>query len=202
MPFTVVWSPRHMAMNTPEQSIIEMYKLGHNYQTIANVLHVGTNSISKTIKSYNNTGQIPNASKRGRPILISKEIKEFIEIKTLLEPSLSSAQLTKKIEECFHVSITHQYVSKIRNELKFNYRPWKQEQDLTPKQMQSRIEFSRKMLTQSSYLNKIAFSDESRFVLGKDNQWVWMRRGEYIEQTILKKAKFPKSVMIFGVIAY
>jgi hypothetical protein len=49
-------------------------------------------------------------------------------------------------------------------------------------------------------LNSICFSDESRIVLGHDNQWVWYRRGENNPSANIETAKFPQGVMIFAVI--
>jgi hypothetical protein len=49
-------------------------------------------------------------------------------------------------------------------------------------------------------LHSICFSDESRVVLGHDNQWVWYRRGENNPSANFETAKFPQGVMIFAVI--
>lgn len=57
------------------------------------------------------------------------------------------------------------------------------------------------MIDQLSLLPPIAFSDESRFVLGDDKKWVWVRKGEYTPSSMVTSVKFPQSVMIFAVIA-
>jgi hypothetical protein len=49
-------------------------------------------------------------------------------------------------------------------------------------------------------LGKICFSDESRVVLGRDNQWLWYRRREADPATYAPMTKFPPSVMVFAVI--
>lgn len=50
------------------------------------------------------------------------------------------------------------------------------------------------------HLQELIFSDESRFVLGTDNRWVWRRRGEDIEEIYEKKDKFPESIMILAAV--
>ena len=57
------------------------------------------------------------------------------------------------------------------------------------------------MLEQKYYLDKIAFSDESRFVFGKDSKWVWMKKGEYTKNSVYESKKFPQSVMVFAIIS-
>jgi hypothetical protein len=49
-------------------------------------------------------------------------------------------------------------------------------------------------------LESICFSDESRVVLGHDNQWVWYRKGEDNPSANVETMKFPPGVMVFAVI--
>ncbi|GFS87624.1 transposable element Tcb2 transposase [Trichonephila clavipes] len=53
---------------------------------------------------------------------------------------------------------------------------------------------------------KVVFSDESRFVLGTDNNrvWVWRRPGERYNPpyTVLRHTARTAGVMVWGVIAY
>jgi hypothetical protein len=49
-------------------------------------------------------------------------------------------------------------------------------------------------------LDTIAFSDESRVVLGTDKQWVWYRKGECNVSANVTSQKFPPGVMVFAVI--
>ena len=46
----------------------------------------------------------------------------------------------------------------------------------------------------------IIFSDESKFQLNANHQWVWTRRGEYNEHCFVDRTKFPSSIMVFGAI--
>jgi hypothetical protein len=46
----------------------------------------------------------------------------------------------------------------------------------------------------------IHFSDESRFIMGADKQWVWYLRGEENLSDTIHTQKFPQSSMIFAVL--
>jgi hypothetical protein len=56
------------------------------------------------------------------------------------------------------------------------------------------------MLEQLESLSLIHFADESRFVLGDDNRWLWYRRGEENATAERPTRKSPPSVMVFAVI--
>ena len=184
-----------------EKSIVELSQRGYTYAQIAELLHVGVHRIGNVLHYFHKTNEIPKPSKRGRHPKITQSMKEYIEIKTLQDAHLSSRCLAVELKNTFNQSISSQYVSKIRNDLRFKFSPPKHDQELTPEHIEKRMEFCKKMLLQKEYLNKIAFSDESRFVLGKDNRWVWTRKGEYSKSSVASTQKFPKSVMIFAVIA-
>ena len=185
-----------------EKSIVDLYQNGLAQQQIAKVLHVGNHRVGDVIKKFNQTGQIPNPKKRGAKPKVTDEMKRFIEIKTLQDASIPSRSIATEIQNNFGKSISTQYVSKLRNEMQFHFRPPKHQQSLTNEQIQRRISFCEKMLSQNYYLNKISFSDESRFVLGKDNRWIWVRKGDFTKNSYTTETKFPQSIMIFGVIAH
>jgi hypothetical protein len=48
--------------------------------------------------------------------------------------------------------------------------------------------------------SKIVFSEESRFVIGDDDRWRYLRRGEWNETAFGTHVKYPASVMIWGAI--
>jgi hypothetical protein len=47
---------------------------------------------------------------------------------------------------------------------------------------------------------KIIFSDKSRFALGEDHRWQYLRRNEWNATAFVRSTKFPESVMIWGAI--
>ena len=106
-----------------EKQIIALYKQGMSQLEISKDLHVGTKRIGRAISVFNKTNEIPKPLKRGRPQVISDDIRKYIEIKTLQNASLTSVAISRNVQDNFHIPISQQYVSQIRNELKFHYRP-------------------------------------------------------------------------------
>ena len=89
-------------------------------------------------------------------------------------------------------------MNRVEHLLNFKFLPPKVKQNLTQRQMQKRILFARRVLIDGITGDQIVFTDESRFVLGTDNRWVWRRRGEDIDEIYEKRDKFPDSIMIFA----
>jgi hypothetical protein len=63
-----------------------------------------------------------------------------------------------------------------------------------------RTAFCTKMLAMREVLRTIHFSDELRVVLGGDRRWIWYRPGEDNPEASSALRKFPRSLMVFGVI--
>ena len=84
-----------------EKSIVELYQNGCSQEQITKLLHVGNHRASGVIREFLQTGQIPQPRKRGRKPKITEEMKNFIEVKTLLDASLSSVSLATEVESNF-----------------------------------------------------------------------------------------------------
>lgn len=184
-----------------ERLIVEFHLNGLTQDEIARKLHCGKRRVNNTLKRFADEGKIPSAMRRGAPVKITDDIIEFIEVKTLQDASLTNGDIKKLINDIFKISISEQSVSNVRADLHFKYSPPKVEQNLTQKHREDRKAFCQKMLGLNESLKIIAFSDESRFVLGDDKKWVWVRKGEYTKNSTITSVKFPQSVMIFAVIA-
>ena len=79
-----------------EKAIIELYRQGKTHRYIANTLHVGLRKVGNVIHFYKNTNEIMKPPKRGRKPTISENIKEYIEIRTLQDATLSSTRTNRK----------------------------------------------------------------------------------------------------------
>ena len=118
-----------------EHAIVELYRQGNTHRYIANTLHVGLRKVGNVIHYYNKTSDILEPSKRGRKPKITENIKQYIELRTLQDAALPSVKLASEISQNFKESISHQYVSQIRKDMKFHYSPQKHQQELTEKQI-------------------------------------------------------------------
>jgi transposase len=161
---------------------------------------VGPNRVSRVFHYFQENQTLPPPRCRGRPKKVTQEILDFIDIRTLQEARLSLGELRAEIEQRFNTRFCNSTMRTIRSNLGFNYQPARHVQDLRDYQIEARTDFCRKMLQHPEEFALIHFSDESRFVLGDDKQWVWYRRGEENPSADAPTRKFPPSVMIFGVI--
>lgn len=88
--------------------------------------------------------------------------------------------------------------------MRYQYKPPQNSHLLNEYQKKYRVTFSNTLLTmyykKEIDLLQINFSDESRFVLGDDKQWVWRRYGERNDTAIVSQVKFAPSVMIYAAI--
>ena len=107
--------------------------------------------------------------------------------------------MVQMIESRFGIKLCEKTVANARAELGFKYRPPMHVQELTSDQKEQRFQFSQ--YAYSHFVNeKIVFSDESRFSLGPDNRWVYIKRGNWTESAMSTSSKFPLSVMFWGAI--
>ena len=167
-------------MNQIKQKIINLYQKGNTYQQIVNELHVGIHRVSNTIRSFLSTQKVPDCARRGRLPKVTEGIKEFIEIRTLQDSTLTSRKLANEINDNFHQLITGQYVSQLRQKLKFHYGPPKHQQNFTVDQIEKRKIFVKRCLGNKNGYEKspflmspVLFSEKitNGFGRGKANMW-------------------------------
>ena len=79
---------------------------------------------------------------------------DFVEIKSLQDPSISSRILANKISNNFNINLYNESVHKTRQQLKFHYRPPQRAQELSEIQKQNRCSFCQNLLEQIEWLQK------------------------------------------------
>jgi transposase len=185
---------------TKEALIIRLHGQAMTHRAICVALGVGLHRVVNALKSYQNTGLVPEPLSRGPRKKITKAILDFIDIRTLQNARLSNTQLVADIKARFHVDLHRTTVSEKRKLMGFRYQPPRHTQQLTQAHIDARREFCKFMLASPAWFPLIHFSDESRFVLGDDKRWVWYRRGEENESATVSTQKYPPSLMVFAVI--
>jgi transposase len=183
-----------------EARILELHAQGYTRDAICSTLHTGEHRVSRTIRLFDETGQIPATRIGGRPRKVTDAILDFIDIRTLQAASLPSTRLGMEVKERFGVQLAKSTIVTARNKMGFHFQPPRHSQVLEPRHKEERREFCDRQLSQPQYLPTIHFSDESRFVLGDDKRWIWYRRGEENDSAFHHKQKFPPALMIFAVI--
>ena len=190
-------------ITTDEEKIIFAFTRGFTIRKIKEAFHFGTSKVSETIKYYKRTGNVPKSQQREPPKLTS-EVLAHIHSMIFADAHITLQKMQKGIAERFQIAVSLTTVARGCATMKYQYKPPKHKQMLTPKQIADRVSFAYTLITMyysnDIELGSIIFSDESRFVLGDDKRWVWRRRGEYNPTSYKQTEKFPSSVMIYGAI--
>ena len=173
---------------------------GASYRQIQDIFHISPNQISKIKNHYLQTGGAYINNELNHYTVNNVHTRSLIEVYTLQDPTISCQKISNMLKDKHQIRCSTGSVWKIRNELKFSYKPPKIRTKLTEKQKKNRMQFCLTALDLYDGLGPIIFSDESKFTLESNKKWVWRRRGEYNDEIFTDRIKFPASVMIFGAI--
>lgn len=184
---------------TYEEAIIELYLKKKCPRQIRLCLGVGFGRIRKTIKFYESYGMIPDPRSPGRPSKATERTLQAIEALTIANRKQSSADLAHQLSENGIVLSTTS-VWRYRHQLHFNFKPPKQRQALSQAQKENRLIFGHSILNSELDLERIVFSDESRFCIAADNSWIWYRRGELSDNVFKETEKYSQGIMMYGAI--
>lgn len=179
---------------TKEMKIVFMVFCHYSENVITKFVHVSKTTyqdIKKRIRLGKLNKNDPTIPKR---VLAQDEVESL----RYIYPHLSDARIAQLVTKNTSIQISRATVNRIEHLLRFHFLPPKIRQNLTETQMMKRILFCRRVLIDEISGDEIVFTDESRFVLGTDNRWVWRRRGEDIDEIYEEKDKFPDSIMIFA----
>ena len=188
---------------TDEEKIVNAYQFGFTQRDIKGY-GFGSSKISRVIKEFNETHTIPKKLKRGAPSKLTPDV--LLDIDNLIKENakVTLTKMAQTISRKKEINISKTTISRGCNLLRYHYKPPQRTINLTEIQKLNRVNFSKIMLSKSFNgevdLHSIVFSDESRFILGDDKQWVWRRYGEKNGTAVRKTDKFPPSLMIYGAI--
>lgn len=137
----------------------------------------------------------------GRPRAVNQEMMRYMDDLWSINALISDDQMCTMINARFGTHLSRPTITRRRRELRYEYRPPKVIQNLSPEQRAIRVEFCRFVLERREEYRVIVFSDESRFARGPDNGWRRIKRGVYNETCFVEKEKFTQGVMVWGAIA-
>lgn len=147
----------------------------------------------------NGESQIPNLV---RPNKKTKEIKYFIIINSIFYQETSSEKVAQFITESYGISISASTNRNARHRYGFKFGTRIYVLHLDENAKNKSILFCN-WITKIPFYNKnIIFSDESWFILGPYNYYVWKYEGEVYNSISQEKVSPPKKVMIWGGIGY
>ena len=128
----------HQANVQVGTTIRAMRPQGFSIQTIKKALHVGQARIKWCIE---NEEEACFHDVRGRPPVVTPEIRNFVEECTLFDGRLSNADMSDQVQQAFGVHIHSTTIAHLQQDLKFKYRPRIICQQLTPVRREQRLCF-------------------------------------------------------------
>ncbi len=183
-----------------EQAIVRLFHDEHySMSKIRKAIHVGQVRIRYVLKKFDETGQIPNQLKKGRPSKANPDILNQITNLTIQNRVISGESISQFFLQN-NIQISPSTINRYRKDiLEFDFKPPKVKQFLSEENIASRILFSNSILSSEKIeSNRIIFSDESRFCLCSDGYWRWYRKCDNGDDVYTKKHKFNTGVMFFG----
>jgi hypothetical protein len=172
---------------------------------IMQMLHVGGHHFREVRDHFKATGEVL-MSQMGRPKKFGEGLKDKIDCQTMMNPGMSGRRMAAESKTLFGQSVSRATIDSIRKELHFRFLPKISRQILTSVQIQQRLQFAQSLKNGENGFKfgkmMLVFSDESRFCLGSDSNWVWRRLGEDVEEIYHDTVKFPKGIMVWGAIGH
>jgi transposase len=198
----VDWPPADVPdLGNRSQSIAFLLRCGKSYDEIALKCHASKRDISKVKKAIEAGIELPVPKHRGRPSVITPEVVQDVRDMTTEDPHLGSGKLAHCLREKFHVEISRQTVSAIRNELRFRWTKARHCPLIDSEQERKRIAFCQESLEGTiDWTQDVIISDESRFGLYDDSRSMWIQRGVYSQRTFQPVPKHDTSIMVWGAI--
>ena len=188
-----------------KQSIISLYKCGKTQREIKETLHVGSDTVSTTIKEFNDNGFIlkEDPPKKGPPFKrTNPTFLTFLMASTLANRKASAEEIAQKWnsenQNIFHISPTS--VLRAKHDNQYSFKPPKIYQELSEQQIQKRKIFAISMLSANPNFDLFIFSDESRICLKPDNSFIWYKRGEMTDDVFNQYSKQELGVMVWAAI--
>ena len=186
--------------------IIILHKEGYSQRAIHQKLGISRGGIQHTIKKFEETGQVDDLERNGRPRKLSKSDEHFLKVTSLRNRKKSSKELTQDLKDASGPSV-HPCTTRrslIRSGLKGRVAAKKP--FLRKGNRQKRLVYAKnhKNWTENQW-QKVLWSDESKFEIFGSNrrQYVRRRAGErYNSECLQPSVKHGGgSVMVWGCIS-
>lgn len=187
-------------MNCKAAKIAHYLSLGKTQFEISHLCNCSYSTISKVKNAIEKNLSLPLISDSRFKTTITPEISIFIEEETIKFPNESDEQVAHKIFDKFRITISRSTVNRFRHNSRFAYKKPRVCQDLSEEQKKERVKFAYSMLKSGIDMQKIIFSDESRFEFQDDSGRLWRRYGENNIQTTSFKKKFAQGIMVYAAI--
>jgi hypothetical protein len=174
--------------------------LGRNVSDTAWVLKKSRQTIYNVLKWHAN--DLTRPPKIGRPIKFTDEMKLFIVLHTIAQPTVSGEEMSRMINQQFGTTVSRTLVNNFRNSRAFKYRNRIKVLPFTPVHLANRINFATEFLQSGIPHRNLLFSDEKWFFRENVNGKVWKLKGMVYDGVTAIAQQYPMKVLIWGCIGY
>lgn len=189
---------------TSEQRAIVMheYNKGNGYKKISKATGFSISTIKKTIKRFQERGDLQSRQRSGRPVKLTTRDKRVLVRLTKKERFQSSTQLSKDLEESTGSRVTPGHLRKVLIKEGMRARRPRKKPFVNERQRQARLNWAKahQHWTVEDW-SKVIFSDESNFDLQNHSGLVTVRRSQgeaFRVECCLPTVKHPTTIMIWG----
>lgn len=148
------------------QTMQVLRNLGHTVNEIASILNCGRATVFRQLKKFKLNGNFLDKQKPGRPRKITEQIE--LRLVSLVESNrkLTSALLSKTIQEEFDLSVSDQQIRKVLNKHGYVGGVCSRKPLLREANKVKRLAFARKHVNKPlTFWYKVLFTDEKKFEL-------------------------------------
>jgi hypothetical protein len=124
-----------------EAKTIELHLRHFTPEEIAAVLTTGLNRMSGCLRELHDSGTDPDSHHIGRPSIRGSELISFVETQTLQTPSVSEADLARKVSKHLGLPSSRSMVNAIRRGMRFKHQPLCHPQVLTGSHIAAQVAF-------------------------------------------------------------
>jgi transposase len=195
--------PRATELTDFERGIIVGLHLGgkHTHQEIAAIVRRSKGAVQGVIERYIDGGFTTATQRSGRSSKLSKRDERQLVREVKKDRSITLEPLTEAFNKSLTISVSSRTVQRTLHNYGFYSRVAKKKPLVTEKNKKIRLEWCKRMKNWKEEWDKVIFSDESRYLIFKNDahKLVWRRCDEkYKQDCLAPTVKNSDGVMVWG----
>lgn len=195
--------PRATELTDFERGMIIGLHLGgkHTHQEIAAIVRRSKGAVQGVIERYVDGGFTTATQRSGRSSKLSKRDERQLVREVKKDRSITLEPLTEAFNKSLTISVSSRTVQRTLHNYGFYSRVAKKKPLVTEKNKKIRLEWCKRMKNWKEEWDKVIFSDESRYLIFKNDahKLVWRRCDEkYKQDCLAPTVKNSDGVMVWG----
>jgi len=195
--------PRATELTDFERGMIVGLHLGgkHTHKEIAAIVRRSKGAVQGVIERYIDDGFTTATQRSGRSSKLSKRDERQLVREVKKDRSITLEPLTEAFNKSLTISVSSRTVQRTLHNYGFYSRVAKKKPLVTEKNKKIRLEWCKRMKNWKEEWDKVIFSDESRYLIFKNDahKLVWRRCDEkYKQDCLAPTVKNSDGVMVWG----